>query len=327
MRASRLVPLVALIIGLCAARLVTESEPADKVYRVGTLTAAWAANHPSVEGLKAGLEAMGFQEGRDVVFEHRFTEGDLKALPAAAASLVAARVDLIFASSENATLAATATTTSLPIVFVNVGDPVAVGVVKAIGHPGGNVTGISNLSTELAPKRLELLKELVPNLRRVWAIYDATDTPEARAATRSASLASTTLGLEFHERPVRTAQELAAVLAAVRPGDAFFVHERATSLDIPAQILKASLPTRAPTVFSSAFWIQYGALLSYGAPYHEVGIQAASLVAKIFRGRRPQDLPVEGANQIRLVINLKTVKALGLTIPQTMLLRADQVIE
>lgn len=311
--------------GMLAAPLsaLTQPMPTAKKHRIGTLTAAWAPNHPAVEGLRAGLETLGLHEGRDVVFEHRFTEGDLNALPAAAAELVASRVDLIYAQAENAALAAARTTNTLPIVFANVGDPVASGIVRELSHPGGNVTGVSNLATELVPKRMEILKLLVPNLRRVWAIYDPTEAPETRVAVARAQVAATALGLELLVRPVRTAEEVRRVIAVVAPGDGALVFERATSANIAPKLIES----RTITVFGSAFWLDYGGLVAYGADYHDVGVQAAGLVARVLAGISPRDIPVEGANKIQLVINLKTAKALGLTISPAVMIRADRVIQ
>lgn len=188
-------------------------------YRIGTLTAAWASNHPAVEGLKAGLVALGMNEGREVVFEHRYVEGRLEELPVAAASLVASRVDVLFTEQANATQAAAEASTTLPIVFANVGDPVASGFVREISHPGGNVTGVSDLATELAPKRLEMLKLLAPGLRRVSAIYDAGAGNAVLRAARRIKEAAPALGVDLFDRPVRTPEALAAALAAVRAGD------------------------------------------------------------------------------------------------------------
>jgi ABC-type uncharacterized transport system substrate-binding protein len=154
-------------------------------YRIGVLNEAWAANHPTVEGLKAGLRELGFEEGRDVTFDIRFTEGNPQATSAAAAALVKAGLDLIFTSNEAATQAAKAATQRLPIVFTLVGDPVAAGIVTKLAQPGGNLTGISSLTTELVPKRLEALKTLMPTVRRVWAIYYADD-PSSIAAVQKA---------------------------------------------------------------------------------------------------------------------------------------------
>ena len=304
------------------------AQPARKRYRIGTLTAAWAANHPAVEGLRAGLAALGMNEGRDVVFEHRYVEGRLEDLPAAAESLIAKRIDLLFTEQENATRAAARASTELPIVFANVGDPVASGFVRALSHPDGNVTGVSSMSTELAPKRLEMLKALAPGLRRVWLIYDAGGGKAVLRAAQRIRAAAPALGVELFDRPVRTPMELAAALAAVRPGDGLLpVESGGTALDIGAQMLAAAALAKALTMFSSAFWLEHGALAAYGTDHHAVGYQAARLVAKILAGSRPLDVPVEGANKIELTINLKVAKAIGISIPQSALLRAERVIE
>src|SRR6266498_5787845 len=154
---------------------VGEAQEAPRPFRVGVLNAAWAASHPTVEGLKAGLKELGFVDGRDVTFDIRFTEGKLDAMPAAAEALVKGGVDLIFTSQEAATLAAKDATESVPIVFTLVGDPVAAGIVGKLAQPGGNVTGVSSLQTELVAKRLEVLKTLAPAVRRVWLIYYQVD--------------------------------------------------------------------------------------------------------------------------------------------------------
>lgn len=306
-------------------RPITEAQETRRPHRIGVLHEAWAANHPTVEGLKAGLRALGFEEGRDVTLDIRFTEGKAEVMPAAAAAFVKAGVALIFTSGEAATQAARKATQKIPIVFTLVGDPVAAGIVKEVARPGGNVTGVSGLTTRLAPKRLEVLKALVPTLRRVWAIY-AADDPSSLAAIRKAQEAALLLKLELLARPVRTSQELASALQAIRPGEGLLPPEIA-NLDIPAQILEASLSRQLPAVFSSAFWVGYGALMSYGADYYAEGLQAAWLVSKILQGAQPQELPVEGAHRIELVINLKTTKTLGVKIPQNVLVRADRMIQ
>ncbi len=299
------------------------SQTSGRKRRIGTLTAAWAPNHPGVEGLREGLAALGLVEGRDVEFDHRYTEGNPGALPAAAAALAASRVDLIFAQAETATLAAAKATSTIPIVFANVADPVASGIVRDLAHPGGNVTGVSNLATELVPKRLEILKAMVPKLQRVWAIYDPSAGPETRVELLRAQEGAKALGLELLARLVRTAEEARAVIAAIPPGDGALTFERATSADIGGQLVAS----HRLTVFGSAFWLDFGGLVAYGADYRDVGAQAASLVAKIFAGTPPRDIPVEGANKIQLTINLKAAKALGLAIPSSLLLRADRVIQ
>lgn len=302
-----------------------DAQPRRRVHQIGVLNQAWAANHPAVEGLKAGLKALGLEEGRDLTFDIRFTEGNPQATALAAAALVKAGVDLIFTSNEASTQAAQAATQQIPIVFTLVGDPVAAGFVRKMADPGGNLTGISGLTTELVPKRLEALKALVPTLRRVWAIYYADD-PSSLAAIRKALEVAPFFELELLMRPVRTPEELARALKAVRPGDGLLPPPLAT-LDIPAQVLETSLSARIPAVFPSAFWVRYGALVSYGTDYYAEGLQAARLVARILRGVRPQDLPVEGANKIELAVNLETARKLAVTVPHEILFRADKVIK
>ena len=292
-------------------------------YRVGVLNESAAANHPTVEGLKAGLRELGFEEGRDVTFDIHFTKGDPLATRAAAADLVNAKVDVLFTSNEAATQAAKDATQKVPIVFTLVGDPVAVGIVTHLAQPGGNVTGVSNLTTELVPKRIETLQKLVPAVRRIWTIYYAGD-PSSVAAARKAQDAGPRLKLRVMERPVRTSEELELAIKELRPGDALLPPDIAT-MDIPAVILEASLAARIPAVFPAALWVGYGGLLSYGPDYYAQGVQAARLVAKILRGARPQDLPVEGADKIDLAVNLKTANLFGLTVPRKVLVRADRL--
>ena len=247
-------------------------------YRIGVLNEAWAANHPTVEGLKAGLRELGLQEGRDVTFDIRFTEGNPQATSEAAAALVKAGVDLLFTSNEAATQAAKAATRTVPIVFTLVGDPVAAGIVAKLARPGGNLTGVSSLTTELVPKRLEALKTLIPRLRRVWAIYYAGD-PSSLAAIRKAEDAAPRLGLAPVARPVRTPEELERALQEIRPGDALLPPDIAT-MDIPAILLEVSLTSRVPAVFPASLWVGHGGLVSYGSDYHAQGVQAARQIGR-----------------------------------------------
>ncbi len=292
-------------------------------YRVGVVNEAWAANHPTVEGLKAGLKDRGLEEGRDVTFDIRFTKGDPSAMKAAVAGLTKVQIDLFFTSNEAATQAAKDATQKTPIVFTLVGNPLASGIVTQLAHPGGNVTGVSSLTTELVPKRLETLQKLVPAVRRVWVIYDAGD-PSSIVAARKAQEAGPRLRLGVVDRPVRTPEELERALRELQPGDALLPPDIA-AMDIPAVILEASLAARIPAVFPAALWVGHGGLVSYGPDYYAQGVQAARLVAKILRGARPQDLPVEGADKIDLAVNLKTANLFGLAVPRKVLLRADRL--
>jgi len=323
MRAPWSVLLATLMLGVIAAPLAAEAQQAKRPYRIGVLTLAFTPNHPAVEGLKTGLKMVGLEEGRDVSLDIRFTGGSQEALPAAAAAMVKAGVDVIFTTSEPPTRAAMAATKAIPIVFTLVGDPVAEGIVRDLAHPGGNVTGVSGLSTELVPKRLEILKTIVPTLRRVWAIYPA-DNPTWAAAAKKAREAAPVLQLQLVDRPVRAPEEVTQALEALRPGDGL-LPPNTTIFDIPGQIWYRS--GQVPAIFSSAFWTRRGALVSYGSSYDAEGVQAARLVAKILGGAKPSDLPVEQTTKFELVINLKTAKALGLRIPQSLVLRADEIIQ
>ena len=315
---------VGALMAVCA--LVSTSADAGEArrpYRVGVLNEAWAANHPTIEGLKAGLKELGLEEGRDVTFDIHFTKGDPSATTAAAADLAKAQIDLLFTSNEAATQAAKDASQTVPIVFTLVGDPIAAGIVGQLAHPGGNITGVSSLTTELVPKRIETLQKLVPAVRRVWAIYDAGD-PSSVAAARKAQEAGPRLRLGVVDRSVRAPEELEQALKELRPGDALLPPDIAT-MDIPAVILEVSLASRIPAIFPAALWVDHGGLASYGPDYYAQGVQAARLVAKILQGARAQDLPVEGADKIDLAVNLKTANLLGLTVPRKVLLRADRL--
>ena len=300
---------------------VGEAQKAPRPFRIGVLNAAWAASHPTVEGLKAGLKELGFVDGRDVTFDIRFTEGKLDTMAVAAEALVKARVDLIFTSQEAATNAAKDATESVPIVFTLVGDPVGASIVTKLGQPGGNVTGVSSLQTELVAKRLEVLKTLAPAVRRVWLVYYSVDLGTTPMVTKALEAAQR-LNLEVLPQGVLDADELKRVLREVRRGDAVLAPE-GSNPDLTIAIIEQSLALRVPAVFGTALWIGYGGLISYGPDYYAQGVQAATLVAKILRGARPQDLPVEGAEKIDRAVNLKTAELLGLTVPRKILLRAD----
>lgn len=310
---------------LAIASLTSDAQQTRRLHRIGVLQDAFAPSIPAVEGLKVGLTAQGLEEGRDLTLDIRATKGSGQATRDAAADLVRAGVDLIFAVQEQAALAAQAATKTTPIVFTNVGDPVALRIVSGIARPGGNITGLSSLTTELAPKRLEILKTLFPTVKRVWAVYHADDFWAAVAAEKAREAVGP-LKLELLARPVRTSDELVSTLKALRSGDALLPPPSQT-LNIRGLVLDLHLQTGVPTIFNNVFWVRAGAVVSYGAESYAEGVQAARLVAKILRGATPADLPVEGANKIELALNLKTARALGVAIPREILARADQIIE
>lgn len=317
--------LLSFAFSVLAAPAPAEAQQAKRPYRIGVLHQSFVPNIPSVDGFKAGLKAMGFEEGRDVTFDIRFSRGDPQATAAAAAALAKAGVDLIFADHQEPTRAAKAATQTIPIVFRGVGDPVAAGIVSAVAQPGGNLTGVSSLSTELAPKRVEILKAIVPGLRRVWAVYHPDDSSSV-AAARKAQEVAPRLKLEVVAQPVRSPEDVAQYLKSLRPGDGL-LSPPALTMNIPGLLLDVHLFSKVPAVFFAAFWVQAGALVSYGSDFYAEGAQAARLVARILRGAQPRDLPVEDADRIELAVNLKTARALGLTVPREILARADHVFE
>lgn len=332
-RRSSICAWVALLAMLGSAPFAADAQQARRPYRIGVVNEAVSADHPTVEGLKAGLNDRGLVEGRDVTFDIRFTKGDPQAARTAAAVLVTDGVDLLFTSHEVATQAAKDATQEIPIIFTLVGNPVAANLLTStlweistaarLSRPGGNVTGISSLGTELAPKRLETLKRLIPTLRRVWAIYHATD-PSSLAAVSKAQETAPRLDLDVVAKPVFTTEEATRALRDLKPGDALLAPD-SDALEIPSVILEVSLSSRVPAIFPTAVWVARGGLVSYGPDYYAQGVQAARLVAKILRGTRPQDLPVEGPDSIELAVNLETATHLKIKVPPKVLLRADRL--
>ena len=292
-------------------------------YRIGVLNEAWAANHPTVEGLKAGLRARGLAEGRDVTFELHFTEGKRDELPAEARALIRANVDLIVTNDEAAALAAKGATTRVPIVFTLVGNPVAAGVVAELARPSGNLTGIAGGATQIVAKRIEILRTLAPKLRRVWFIYRAGDPTDA-AAVSAAVQAARQLKFELLVRPVESADQVRRTLLEVRPGDGLLAPE-VDALEITATILDRALKLRVPAVFATAHWVARGGLVSYGPDLYAQGVQAAGIVARVLQGTLPQNLPVESADDIALAVNLETARLLQLDVPRKILFRADVI--
>jgi putative ABC transport system substrate-binding protein len=299
-------------------------QPAKR-YRIGVLNTSLASNAPMVEGLKTGLKQQGLLEGRDVSYVIRFTRGKEQAVAPAAEELVREKVDLIFANGAAAAQAAKAATATIPIVFTLVSDPVAAGLVKDLALPGANVTGVSAMTTELVPKRLEILKSVAPGVRRVLVVAHPDD-PGSVAAQKKAQEVAAQFGVEVLARSVRNAADVQQALRELKPGDGMLPPDL-PRLEIPGQMLEASLAQKFPAVFPTTLWIQQGALASYGSdPYWE-GVQAASLVARILKGARPRDLAVEGATKLTLAINQETAKSLGITVPEALLKRADRVVE
>jgi len=276
-------------------------------------------------GLRAGIKAEGLEEGRDVKFDVRSTGADEGKVAPLAAALARENPDVIVAIGEKETRAAQAAAPETPVVFIQVPDPVGIGLVTSVARPGGHVTGVADLRTDLVPKRLELAKELMPNLRRLLVVYDVQD-PASAAAARTAQETAPNLKLKVVVRAVRTQEEAVRELKTASARDVLLA-PATMNLNIMELILNLNLYVVAPAIFSSSFWVQAGGVASYGVDNYAEAVQAARLVAKILRGARPADLPVEGINKLELAINRKTLQAFGVTMPAALAVRADRVFE
>lgn len=315
-----------LILALLAAPLAAEAQQA-RVYRVGVILQGGPYSE-AVDGLRDGLRELGFDEGKQFVLEVRDTRGDLKSVETAAGSFEAQKVDLIYALATSTTLAVKRATKSVPIVFYAGTDPVAVGLVASFRKPGGRFTGVHGQFSDLTAKRLELLKAMAPKVRRVVAFYNP-DNPAARRSAEILRDAARQLKVELVERRVASVEELRAALRALRPGEvdglAYVADAMVTSqVDL---VIEAARTKRLPTIFQDRGSVVRGALASYGESYYTIGRLSAKHVQRVLLGADPGTLPVEQLDRLHFVINLKTAKAIGLTIPQSVLARADEVIE
>ena len=315
-----------LILALFAMPLSVEAQPA-RAYRVGVV-------HPGgpyssiIDGLRDGLRELGLEDGKQLVLHVREGNGDQKLTEAAAKSLEAEKVDLIVALGSGAALAAKQATKSVPIVFYAGADPVSLGLVESLRKPGGRLTGIHGQNTGLAGKRLELLKEMVPGLRRVVTFYRP-DNPAAQQGLKIARDAARLLKLELVERPVASVEGLRAGLLALRPeeADALLYVSDAMVASQMEMIIETARLKKLPTMIHERGGAAKGALAAYGESYYAIGRLCAKQVQRVLLGADPASQPVEQVDRLYFVINLKTAKALGLTIPQSLRIRADEVIE
>ena len=324
-RPSRCALTVLVLVGAAFGSFHAHAQPPQRPYRIGVLSNAFVPGIPPIMGLRAGIKAEGLEEGRDVRFDIRSTGSDEKKTVALAAELARDNPHVIVAIGEFETRAAMAAAPRTPVVFNQIADPVAIGLVSSVARPGGQLTGISNLYTELVPKRLELARELVPNLRRVLFVYDAQD-PASAAGARKAQETAPTLKLNVVVRAVRTQEEAVRELKTANARDVLLA-PATLNLNIMELLLNLNLYVVSPTIFSASFWVQAGGVASYGVDYYAEGVQAARLVVKILRGARPGDLPVEGVNKIELALNRKTLQAFGVAIPPALAVRVDRVFE
>ena len=299
----------------------------DRLVKIGALTESWGPT-PSIVGLRDGLQELGYREEKDFTIGVRFTSGKGAELPAAARDLVRHGVDIIVATeSGRVAKAAQSATSQIPIVVIGSGDPVALGLVRSLRHPGGNITGVADLDVELVPKRLEIFRELIPGLKRVLVPYDVTNADVAAqlAVHRQAALR---LGLTLMERPVKSEEEARTSISGVRKGDADgILSVRSLGWNIPGFIVEVAQRGGLPTMFHAPYFVELGGLACYASNTYELGRQAARVVQKILKGARPGDLPVEQPTKFELVFNRKTARTLGLTIAPSLLLRADRLIQ
>ena len=325
-------PATAVVFLLLSASLGTAAaQPPGKVPRVGYLNPGSSSDpvrQRRLEALRQGLRELGYVEGQNIALEPRWAEGKYDRYPALAADLVRSKVDVIVAWSGQATKAAQEATRTIPIVMSLVNDPVGSGLVASLARPGGNVTGTTLMSPDVVGKRLELLKEVVPKVSRV-AVLQHPDNPASAALVREAEAGARALGVRLQILGVRNSAEIDSAFAAMtrEQAGAFMYLPDAIFDNQRRQILELAAKRRLPAIVGSRQYAEAGGLLAYGADFLALERRAATFVDKILRGAKPADLPVEQPTKFELVLNLRTAKALGLTFPSSILLRADSVIE
>ena len=309
--------------------LVAHAQQARPVYRIGFMgnsTAALEAN--LVKPFRDGLRELGYEEGRNIAIEYRWAEGDYSRFPTLVTELLAQKVDVIVTAGTPAALAVKAATTSVPLVVVAVGDPIGTGIVASLGRPGGNITGLSSIAPELEGKRLALLREIIPTLSHVAILWNPLN-PFHVSSLRQARAAAELLQIKLQSVEVRATEELGAAIAEMkneRPeallilADRVFLHDRKQLMDFATE-------NRLAGVYAYRELVIEGGLMSFGPNYADMHRRAATFVDKILKGAKPADLPVEQPTKFELIINLKTAKALGLTVPPMLLATADEVIE
>jgi putative ABC transport system substrate-binding protein len=320
--------LCVLALALLTGALIAEAQP-DKAFRVAFLTAYSSnADAPLFDSFRQGMRELGYEQGRSIEYQMRWADGKLERLSALAAELVALKPDVLLAASTPAVLAAQKATRTIPIVMTSVGDPVGTRLIDNLARPGGNITGNTTIIGEMAGKRLELLKELVPRLSRVAALGFPGD-PIFAVQMRHAETVARSLKVDVFPVEIRAVSELDRAFEAIVKQRADGVLRLGDPLVVPGRQRTSELARkyRLPTMANRAEEVEAGLLMSYGPNRAEQFRHAATYVDKILRGAKPADLPVEQPTTFEMVINLKTAKALGITIPQSVRARADRVIE
>jgi len=314
--------------GLLAARLAVAGQPTGKIYRIGFLSPSASADPSILDAFREGLRELGYVEGRNIAIASRWAEGKYDRLPGLAAQLVDLKVDIIVATAVPAIRAAKEATRTIPIIMAVVVDPMATGLVASLALPGENITGLSSIAPEVTGKQLEMLKEVVPKASLVavlWNPANAGNAPQVRQAQNAARA----LGVRLQPLEARGPSEIDSAFATMtsEQAGAVIVLVDAMFLDHRTQIADLAARRRLPAVYGLSDHAEAGGLMAYGPNRLAIVRRAATYVDKILKGAKPGDLPIEQPTRFALVINPKTAKALGLTIPPSLLQRADQVIE
>ena len=314
--------------GVLVTSLGSFAQQRGRVWRVGVLDTSSSMSAVQLEAFRKGLHELGYVEGENLIIEDRTADGRPERLAELAIELVRAKVDVIVPRGTPAALAAKNATAVIPIVAIEVGAPVETGLVKSLSHPSGNVTGLSSVSADLYAKRVELIKETVPGVKRIGGLVNLSNPADAAFWKQTERLGQS-LGVQVQLLEVRKSLDLASSFdAASKQGlSALVVIGVALLQQYRELIVELAAKHRLPTIYPSRAFVDAGGLMSYAIDYDQLYYRAASLLDKIFKGAKPGDLPVEQPTKFELVINLKTAKALGLTIPQSVLARADEVIQ
>jgi putative ABC transport system substrate-binding protein len=303
-------------------------QPSHKIPRIGWLVPSAQTEQENLEEYRRGMLELGYVEGRTVATTYLYAGGEPARLDSLAATLVAANVDIIVTFSTPGCLAAKRATTTIPIVFAASSDPLSTGIVSSLGHPGGNITGLSVMATDLSAKRLELLQTVVPSIRNIAVLWDSSN-PGMALRVHETKIAAEQLNVAFLDSGARDLNGLEASFAALskqRPEALLVTAETFTRLHRD-RILDFAMQNRIPAIYEDSSFVRAGGLMSYGPHIPALFHDAAGYVDKILKGARPADLPVEQPTKFLLILNVKTAKSLGLEIPSTLLARADEVIE
>ncbi|HEV8441186.1 MAG TPA: ABC transporter substrate-binding protein [Methylomirabilota bacterium] len=317
----------AVFLSSIAGPLGVEAQPLEKLYRIGMLErTSIAMNAANLDGFRQGLRDLGYVEGKNFVIEYRSADGRDERFPDLATQLVRLNVDLILTRGTPAALAAKNASGTIPVVMTGIGDPVGQGVVASLARPSGNVTGLSATTTEIYAKRVELLRELVPGAARIAALFNMSN-PSIPPQWKEVESAARSLGIQPRLLDVRKPDDLGRAFdsAATQSADALVVGLDTLTQANSRLIVDLAAKHRLPAIYASMEFA--GGLVTYGVNYPDLYRRAASFADRILKGAKPADLPVEQPIRYELVINMKTAKALGLTIPPSLLLRADHVVQ